>query len=203
MAAVAKQDQATPRGGAAIEAEPLNEPEFLLGERPLSPSQRGDAMHLFLQHVDFSQPPDSLSAQLEKLIQQKILTAAQKSAISLDDVKWLMSCELGALLRKNKEVFRELPLNFPDPRQQAGDFMDRTMLRGRIDLLLPDENGFTLVDYKTDDVRSPGAMRQRVEYYTPQMQLYGDAIQKITGRRVHTALLVFLAARQVYTIPLE
>ena len=77
------------------------------------------------------------------------------------------------------------------------------MLRGRIDLLVPDEKGFTLIDYKTDDVRNPGALELRAQFYGPQVRLYADAIKKITGKRVHTNHLVFLAARQVYTIPLE
>ena len=74
------------------------------------------------------------------------------------------------------------------------------MLRGRIDLLVPDERGFTLVDYKTDDVRSRGGLQNRAEFYRPQLELYAEAIKKITGRAVHTAHLVFLSAHQIITV---
>ena len=157
-------------------------------------------MHLFLQHVNFSQPVESLANQLEKLFKRKILSEAQKSAINLDDVKWLMSSHLGISLQKAKSVFRELPLNFPHIGQVAADPLDRTMLRGRIDLLLPDEMGFTLVDYKTDDVRSPNALKNRADFYRPQLQMYSQAIERITAKPVHTSHLVFLSARQIVTV---
>ena len=68
--------------------------------------------------------------------------------------------------------------------------------------LANNQKGFTLIDYKTDDVRQPGAMNLRAEVYRPQVALYADAIDRITGKKVHTTHLVFLAARQVYTIDL-
>jgi ATP-dependent helicase/nuclease subunit A len=201
VAAVAKAGAAIPAGNQSVEAQALADPEFLLGERPLSPVERGDAVHLFLQHVDFSQPVDSLSGQLSKLLERKILSEAQASAINLEDVRWLMEMELGLLLRKNaSKINRELSLSFPDLRQKVSEPLDRTMLRGRIDLLLPDEEGFTLVDYKTDDVRSRGGLEMRGDFYRPQLELYGEAIRRITGKAVHTAHLVFLSARQIVTV---
>jgi ATP-dependent helicase/nuclease subunit A len=201
LAAVAKEGQSSPRGGAASFTEALVDPEFVLGERPLSPTERGDAVHLFLQHVDFAQPVELLSAQLQKLVERRIISPAQKGAVNLEDVTWLMTSELGLRLRNAKTVIRELPLNFPNTRQAKIEPLDRTMLRGRIDLLLPDEEGFTLVDYKTDDVRTSAALQMRANFYQPQLDLYAQAIQKITARPVRTALLVFLAARQIVTVP--
>jgi ATP-dependent helicase/nuclease subunit A len=113
----------------------------------------------------------------------------------------LMETELGQTLATNsKKIIRELSLNFPDMRQAASEPFDRTMLRGRIDLLVPDERGFVLVDYKTDDVRAGGGLEMRGEFYRPQVRMYGQAIHTITGRKVHTTHLVFLAARQVVTV---
>ena len=43
-------------------------------------------------------------------------------------------------------------------------------------------------------------MEMRAESYRPQVEIYGDAIRKITGRAVHTACLVFLSARQIITV---
>ena len=151
--------------------------------------------------MDFSQPVDLLSGQLSKLVERKILSEAQVEAINVDDVAWLLGSELGQLLRKNsKSVIRELPVNFPNSTQKAAEPLDRTMLRGRLDLLVPDERGFTLVDYKTDDVRSRTGLQNRADFYRPQLELYGQAIKSITGRDVHTAHLVFLAAHQIVTV---
>ncbi|HEV8291652.1 MAG TPA: 3'-5' exonuclease, partial [Tepidisphaeraceae bacterium] len=201
VAALAKANARIPAGSGSTNSQSLSDPPFLLGQRPLSPAERGEAVHLFLQHVDFSQPVESLSDQLSKLIERKILSEAQISAINLDDVAWLAGSELAQFLRKNaRAMIRELPLNFPRPDEAASDPLDRTMLRGRIDLLVPDEKGFTLVDYKTDEVRSRGGLQMRADFYRPQLELYEEAIRRITGKAVHTAHLVFLSARQIVTV---
>jgi ATP-dependent helicase/nuclease subunit A len=217
LAALAKSTSTTPGAtrpspASPSDQSPLADPLFLLGQQPLAPEERGTATHLLLEHLDFSQSSDSLSLQLSKLVECEILSPAQSSAVNLDDLLWLFNSDLGKFLRANaKNLLRELPVNFPytlspvpDP---AADPLDRTMLRGRIDLLIPDEKGFILLDYKTDDIRSPNLLQTRADFYKPQLALYSDAITKITGRPVHTAHLAFLAARQIitirYTIPLN
>jgi len=201
VAELAKSGAAMPAAAGLLKPSALDDPPFLLGQQPLSPEERGNAVHLFLQHVDFSQSADSLSGQLSRLVERKILSEAQVDAIDVDDVAWLLGSELGQLLRKNgRSVIRELPVNFPYSTKELAEPLDRTMLRGRIDLLVPDERGFTLVDYKTDDVRSRTSLQHRADFYRPQLELYGQAIKSITGRAVHTAHLVFLSAHQIVTV---
>jgi ATP-dependent helicase/nuclease subunit A len=187
----------------ASSGKALADPPFLLGQRPLSPEDRGTATHLFLEHLDFSQPPQSLEQQLQRLLERKIITREQAEAVNLDDVRCLLDSPVGALLRaKAGEILRELPINFSHAQSDVPDPLDRTMLRGRIDLLVPDDRGFVLIDYKTDDVRSSDLLRLRGEFYAPQLALYSQAITQITGRPVHTAHLAFLSARQIVTTTL-
>jgi ATP-dependent helicase/nuclease subunit A len=193
-----------PTADSTSPAKTLADPAFLLGQRPLSPEDRGTATHLFLEHLDFSLPPDSLDHQLHKILERKIITKEQASAINLEDVRWLLSSSIGQLLReRSKEIVRELAINFPHAADASADPLDRTMLRGRIDLLIPDDRGFVLIDYKTDDVRSSDLLKARGDFYTPQLELYSQAITQITGRPVHTAHLAFLAARQIVTTRLN
>src|SRR5258705_8363485 len=88
--------------GAGVDSSNLVDPPFLLGERPLSASDRGTAVHLFLEHVDFSQAPgeESLRAQLQKLVERKIISQGQVEAINFEDVLWLLNSQVGKLLRK-------------------------------------------------------------------------------------------------------
>jgi ATP-dependent helicase/nuclease subunit A len=188
---------------AAVDSNELVDPAFLLGQRPLSPTERGDATHLFLEHFDFSRAATKkdLESQLQSLLESKIISPEQTPAINFEDILWLLNCEVGELLRRHaKNLLRELPLNFPHEISPPKDPLDRTMLRGRIDLLIPDENGFILLDYKTDAVASPQALAARVDFYKPQLSLYGGAIERITGRAVHTSYLAFLCARKIIAI---
>ena len=68
------------------------------------------------------------------------------------------------------------------------------MLRGRIDLLIRVDDSFMVIDYKTDQVTA-AQVEARKESYQPQVQLYRQAIEKLTAVRVGAVYLVFLAPR--------
>jgi ATP-dependent helicase/nuclease subunit A len=184
----------------------LSEPRFLLEEKTLSATDRGTAVHLFLEHLDYTRPsPEHLRDQLESLVSRKIMTRSQADSVDLGVIEWFLQSEPGRLLRERAtSVRREVPVTFPLPPESCGghqsdDPLDRVMARGRIDLLLPDDRGFTLIDYKTDHV-TPETMQQRADTYRAQLDLYRQAIHRITGQPVHTCHLVFLAARAVLTL---
>jgi ATP-dependent helicase/nuclease subunit A len=79
------------------------------------------------------------------------------------------------------------------------DPLDRIMVRGKIDLLIPDQGGLIVVDFKTDQLTAQ-TVESRAELYRPQVTSYRDAIKKITGQNVKSALLVFLSARIIKEI---
>jgi len=198
----AKQGPAGSGGGGAGGGAGLEEAGYLM-EQPLSAADRGTAAHLFLEHLDFSgcETDGQLQDQLSGLVKKKLMTDAQAAAIEMPMIRWFLESDVGRLLREGAgRLLRELPLNYalaPDRFIGVGslDPVDGVMVRGRIDLLLSDEDGFTLIDYKTDAVWGDG-IAQRCELYRPQVDLYREAIQRITGRAVHTVYLVFLTPRR-------
>jgi ATP-dependent helicase/nuclease subunit A len=74
--------------------------------------------------------------------------------------------------------------------------LDRTMLRGRIDLLLRDGKDWIVVDYKTDAVRGQ-QVQAAAERYRPQVDLYRQAIGRLVHGQVSAVYLVFLHPRQI------
>ena len=88
------------------------------------------------------------------------------------------------------------PPRWADPADPAPDPRDRVMVRGRLDVLVPGDDGLTVVDFKTGPV-APEAVAARIEHHRPQVEQYRRAVQAITGRPVARAFLVFLSARQV------
>ena len=180
---------------------PLPKPKFLLDQQFLTAAERGRAVHLFLQHLDFTRPCDDadLSDQLAALHSRKLLSPAQTRAVDLATVRWFLDTDLGRLIRQRaSHCLRELPINYAQRTEGAAD-LDAVMLRGRIDLLLSDADGLILVDYKTD-VLPPNAAPARAAAYRPQVDLYRQAVQRITGRPVTAAHLVFLTARHIETL---
>jgi ATP-dependent helicase/nuclease subunit A len=156
-----------------------------------------------LQHLDFAEAGSAkLQQQIESLQSAKLISSQQAKMVDLRTIQWLLESDLGALLKTHRQkLMREVPFALacaPDG-STAGDGidpMDRIMVRGRIDLLLPLPQGLAIVDYKTDNV-SGQWIEQRKESYRAQMQLYRRAIEQVAGQTVADVYLVFLSARQI------
>jgi ATP-dependent helicase/nuclease subunit A len=177
----------------------LPHPEFLAGKLPLDAADKGTATHAVLEHFDFTQPPDSLSEQIKKLIETRRLTPELAAMVDVDAIRWFLNSEIGKIIRDNaNRLHRELPIYYANPTvtTESTDPLDQQMVRGRIDLLVPFETGWMIVDYKTDRVEGP-ALEERAALYTGQLDVYRKAIQKITGKPVVESALVFLTPRQI------
>jgi ATP-dependent helicase/nuclease subunit A len=132
---------------------------------------------------------------------------ALAEVVDVDAIDWLMNeTKLGELMRRNaKSVRRELRVAFaqtvapPGFADNAVEPLDRIMIRGRIDALVPDGEGVVLVDYKTDRVTNE-TIDARAEFYREQVETYRDAVAHITGRAITRVDIVFLAARKIRSV---
>lgn len=64
-----------------------------------------------------------------------------------------------------------------------------TVVRGTIDLVYRMEDGWHLVDYKTDRVRAGADTQRLAERYAPQVEAYADRWEQLTGTSVASARL--------------
>jgi len=209
------------RAGTVIEL-PL--PQFL-SVRPmasLSATEVGSATHLVLEHFDFAAECDAadIDRQMEGLLSRGVLSKVQAAAVDRSSIQWMMSTELGAMLRKAAgRLWRELPFaaaaiveNVPSPypspsvpgegtRPEAPrnslNHLDAPMIRGRIDLLVPTDGGVAVVDYKTDRVTAE-QVNERAMSYVGQVQTYRQSLERIARQRVSGVYLVFLHPRVVW-----
>jgi ATP-dependent helicase/nuclease subunit A len=160
----------------------------------------GSATHQVLEHLDFSRASDraDLAAQVAEILEKKLLIASSANTVQLDSIVWFLSTPLGKLLRLNhRSLRRETQIYFPQKTSDAAsdDPLDRTMVRGRVDVLIPVDETIVIADYKTDRVDSRN-VDARAMLYQPQLLSYKNAIAAITGKNV-TAHLVFLVARVI------
>ena len=119
------------------------------------------------------------------------------AAADLSGIEWFLDSRIGRVVRLNsRRLLREVPVYFGEPASEKPNSvepMDRVMVRGRIDLLVPTGGGWLIVDYKT------GGYAGRAETYEPQLALYQSAVRQILGEgagETETAL-VFLSARRI------
>ncbi len=65
------------------------------------------------------------------------------------------------------------------------------LVQGRIDLILPADDGWIVVDWKSDRVGDVETLERRVALYKGQMEIYRRAVQSLFGSPV-SAQLYFL-----------
>jgi ATP-dependent helicase/nuclease subunit A len=66
---------------------------------------------------------------------------------------------------------------------------EKIVVQGAVDLMLIEEDGIVIVDFKTDRVRDENAL---IESYAEQLRIYADACSKITGLKVKEKIIYSL-----------
>jgi RecB family exonuclease len=72
--------------------------------------------------------------------------------------------------------------------------VEGTLVRGTIDLWFENDGEITIVDYKTDKAIN-------AEAYSPQLALYGLALERAFGKRPAHAWLHFLRSNTIVEVP--
>ncbi|HEV8267506.1 MAG TPA: UvrD-helicase domain-containing protein [Thermoanaerobaculia bacterium] len=78
----------------------------------------------------------------------------------------------------SRRRFVELPLLFRDGKGETA-----TLVEGKIDLLFEEDDGFTVVDWKTDRVDRPEDLREKEALYAPQLAAYAKGLSALLGPR--------------------
>ncbi|MBS4188825.1 helicase-exonuclease AddAB subunit AddA [Bacillus sp. FJAT-49705] len=180
----------------------LNRPQFMQ-EKSLTPAEKGTAMHMVMQHVDFSKEPTDLSIvlKMEEMVQKELLTAEQCEAIDPDLIIQFFKTDIGKRMMQAKDIKREIPfsVSFPtsDIYHEWEGENEHVLIQGIIDCLFEDEHGLVLLDYKTDGItnRFKGGFAEAKpvleERYRVQIDMYSKALEKILKREISERYLFF------------
>ena len=198
MTRVAAAQAMTDVGGRKASAALARSP--LLAEVAVASAEEiGDATHRVLQHLDPRRVDgrETIAEQVSNLVERKLLSDAEAKCVDVEALVWLISSEVGNLLREHAATLRrELPVYTSMPALAGATGADQVMLRGRIDVLLTLPDRSVIVDYKTDAV-SAEQVPARARIYRPQVATYANAIERMTGKPVDV-ILVFLRPRIVH-----
>jgi ATP-dependent helicase/nuclease subunit A len=198
------------------EAHPLlrfrSKPQRASATGQLSAAEAGTAHHLFLQWIslDDAGSEEELRTEAARLQQAGVLTAEQVAALEFGPLTRFWQSDLGRRVRERAErVARELPftarfspeelrgLGLPldganETEAREGVLADEfVVVQGVCDLVVQEDNGIWLVDFKTDEFREQD-LEQKTSLYASQLRLYGRALEKICRARVKERWLHFL-----------
>ena len=164
------------------------------GEAEAGGAEFGNAMHACLQFIryDACDSVEGVLREVERLVKAGLLTEEQGQLVDHRQIAAFFSSDLGKKLRCGGEVLREFKFSILDDGENYGAGLsgEKILLQGVVDCALLEEDGITVVDFKTDKV-TEATLPEKVEHYRPQVLAYASALERIYGKPVKQMLLYF------------
>jgi ATP-dependent helicase/nuclease subunit A len=171
-------------------------PKFAMAEKGLTASEKGTALHLVMQHIDFTRcfTIDDIKAEIERLYRTRMLTAEQKDAVSPEPIYRFFHSALGKRVLSAPKLYREFKFSLlvkaEDILPESGE--EKILLQGVVDLCIEQENELTVIDFKTDYVNEL-TQKSKAKLYRGQLEAYGYAMERISKKPVSERLIYFFA----------
>ena len=181
-------------------------PDFTREEKPLSGAERGTATHLVLQYMDFTKgdSPEHVKEEIERLRAARFLSDREAEAVDTDAVRKLFASKLGQRVLAADALRREFKFSL---LIDAGELLgtepgEELLLQGVVDCFLEEEGQLTIIDYKTDRLRSRSEAEARAALYAPQLRAYAAALTRICRKSVRECALYFLSVGETVIVKL-
>ena len=155
-------------------------------EWPVSPVTKGDGavfgklVHRLFEKLDWSRPD-----LLEEIagIEGKALGAPESMRNKAEEmVRKALKSPLLQRCTESGKCQKEVPFSYKS---------NGTLFEGVMDVVLKEEDGLTVLDFKTDLVEKK-SLDSKLEHYRPQAQVYSDAIGTIFGKPPKEVVFFFL-----------
>ena len=186
------KDQEVAEGTIQMTRHEFRKPAFVHGT--VSGSQYGTAMHTILQHIRYASCKDSESvkAELERLIADGHVTAELVAQVNADDICRFFATDVGKKLMDGVQSVREFKFSVLDDAERyvPGIAGESVLLQGVVDCALIEEDGITVIDFKTDRI-GLSQLDRSVNGYRSQVRSYAYALGRIYCKPVKKAVLYY------------
>ena len=161
-------------------------------------AERGNAYHKVFELLDYNVNPDEDSVRefIHGLVLSGRMDAEYEKLVRAGKYVAFLNSRLGQRMKKaalSGRMYRErqfitgFPANRIRQEYEACD--DIIMVQGIIDCCFEEEDGYVIVDYKTDHVEPDNAEEILKKRYTEQLRLYADALEQISDVKVKECII--------------
>lgn len=186
------------------DAEPLLEerarlspPRFASNFAPRG-NEVGNAMHQALQFCDFERLQADVSAELDRLVTARFITAEQRRLIQEEKLRRFTQSTCFKELLAADYYRKEERFLFPmEAKELFRNGEGEILIQGVLDCYSVCGDTATVLDYKTDRVDSAEELIRR---YRVQMELYSEALRRVKGLRVTRRLIYSFALEQAIEV---
>ena len=176
-------------------------PLFMREKEEISGSVRGSAFHKFLELFSFDSIPQTKEVEdlllkyekngrMPKEYAAAVLPWKIMDFMNSDVAKRMVEAKGKNCLYKEQPFVLSVPANrvnlaFPEEEQ--------ILVQGIIDVFFEEQDGLVVLDYKTDQVSTETELIKR---YKTQLDYYGEALEKLTGKKVKEKLIYSFALKK-------
>ncbi len=174
--------------GVSSVAKGQTDPAYRFAARPkfltrtaLTPAEKGNALHKFMQFADYDAAQTDLEAEITRMKEQRFLIPLEADSLSRRQLRKFFDGKLAQRIFSAHKVVRELKFTAECGKEIVGEFIqglgeeDKIVLQGVADCVFFELDGAVVVDYKTDVVDNVETLVQR---YRGQLALYRRILEK-------------------------
>lgn len=177
---------------AELMFSPLHQkPAFMLETGVKPANEIGTLYHLVMSEINLdyirTHGADGVDDEFVRLTADGIISDEDIAYVEVDKIKQFFTTPLGRRMLTSPDAKREQPFQINisaaeyDPSLSGKYDEETVILQGIIDCFFAENDGIVLFDYKTDKVRDKDEIRRK---YAKQLDLYADAIHRLTGKVV-------------------
>lgn len=154
----------------------------------------GNVVHTIMQYIDFGACHDvqGVQREVDRLVKEHFLTEDQAKAVNVRKISAFFKTELGEKLCSGVSHVREFKFSILDDASDYGDGLEgeKVLLQGVVDCAIMEEDGMTVLDFKTDYV-TDDTIDHVAERYQPQVKTYAKAMERIFEKNIKASYLYF------------
>ncbi|OZU87954.1 helicase-exonuclease AddAB subunit AddA [Virgibacillus indicus] len=195
----------------AFQAPIVKRPNFMQKEKTITAAEKGTAMHTVMQHLPMIKPLSGaeIEEHLEALAEKEIISREEAEIIDLDSIERFINTDIAQYMMGVPSLHREVPFSLSLPASEVyatwtSETDEKVLIQGVIDCIIPAEDGWIILDYKTDAIPeevTDQVKEKLMKRYKTQMELYRYAIEHIWKQPVNKTYLYFFARQLVVEVP--
>ena len=148
----------------------------------VSGKEYGNIMHTVMQYIAYENCTDMvcIHKEIDRMTDAGFLSPDQKELIDTAKLQKFFSSDIGKKLRSGIPYLREFKFSILDNGSQYDPSLkgEQILLQGVVDCALLEEDGITVIDFKTDYVTEE-TLSAVISRYHQQVKTYADALQRI------------------------
>lgn len=170
---------------ATLNQNPEEPPVKVIFTESQTSAEKGTIAHKILELYDFDKGED-LFTHVNNLVETGVLSSDQAKMVNVDRIALGVRQIIDKVKGNKRYPEKSFIVNVPAKMLFDVESNEEVLVQGIIDLLVIDQNGAHVIDYKYSSLSA----NELKEKYQKQLSLYAFAIEKILGLKVYQKTLV-------------